>query len=56
VAATWQSSKDGVLLQYLVGEDKVRETLDENLLGLWSEPVMTTLTSVAPLLGGITEE
>jgi DNA mismatch repair protein MutH len=36
--------------------DEGHETPDENLLGLWSEPVMTTLVGVAPLLGGVTEE
>jgi hypothetical protein len=34
----------------------VHETPDENLLGLRSEPVMTALAGVAPLLGGVTED
>jgi hypothetical protein len=56
VAAAGQSSEDGVLLQGLVRWGEVHETPDENLLGLRSEPVMTALASVAPLLGGVTEE
>jgi hypothetical protein len=56
VAAAGQSSEDGVLLQGLVSWREVHETPDENLLGLRSEPVMTALAGVAPLLGGVTEE
>jgi hypothetical protein len=56
VAASGQSSEDGVLLQGLVSWGEVHETLDENLLGLRSKPVMTALMGVAPLLGGVTEE
>jgi hypothetical protein len=51
VAAAGQSSEDGVLLQGLVSWREVQETPDENLLGLRSEPVMTALAGVAPLLG-----
>jgi hypothetical protein len=54
-----QLSSDDIevlLLQDLVGWDEVRETQNGNLLGLWSEPMMTALAGVAPLLGGVTEE
>jgi hypothetical protein len=56
VAEAGQSNEDDVLLQGRVGWVKVRETPDENLLGLRSEPMTMALAGVTPLLGGITEE
>jgi hypothetical protein len=52
VEAAGKSSEDGVLLRALVGWGEVHETLDENLLGLRSEPMMMALLGVdAPIVG-----